>query len=60
MGKFGQFIENSKSRECCPICHCTCYGRDKLHRHMEEKHDNMRGGDTELMEKTSGKESLNG
>ena len=51
------FREENKSM--CPVCRCICIGEEKLHRHIEEKHNNMSGGDTELMEKTSGKEVLN-
>jgi hypothetical protein len=50
---------NGPERILCPVCHCTCYGKDRMHRHMEEKHDNLNGPDQELMEKTSGKELLN-
>jgi hypothetical protein len=44
----------------CPICHCICADEDDKHRHLEEKHDNLAGNDTELLEHVSGKELLNG
>lgn len=48
-----------KSRNMCPVCKCIYIGEERLHRHIEEKHDNLAGSDTELMENISGKELLN-
>lgn len=47
-------------KQLCPICKCICANVDDKNRHIEEKHDNVDGKDTELLEKTSGKELLNG
>lgn len=44
----------------CPICKMICANVDDKHRHIEEKHDNIIGENTELLEKTEGKETLNG
>jgi hypothetical protein len=42
----------------CPICKCICADDDDKHRHLEEKHNNLNGEDTELMENLCGKEIL--
>jgi uncharacterized C2H2 Zn-finger protein len=44
----------------CPVCKRICLSEDDRHRHLEEKHNNLIGQDEELLEKTSGKEILNG
>jgi len=46
------------TKSMCPVCGILCMGEEKLHRHIEEKHDSVAGKDTELIEKTSGKELL--
>jgi hypothetical protein len=48
------------SDHLCPVCQRACTSKDKLYRHLEENHDNLNGPDQELLEKTSGKEPLNG
>jgi uncharacterized C2H2 Zn-finger protein len=49
-----------QSKPICPICQCICKDDDDKHRHIEEKHDNLAGKNTELLEKTDGKEVLHG
>ncbi len=44
----------------CPICKKDFDDDDDKHRHIEESHNNVSQKDVELMEKTVGKEIING
>lgn len=42
----------------CPVCGIDCGSIKKKNQHLEEKHDNMHGPDTNLSEMTEGMELL--
>ncbi len=61
VGMLGEREEKMlKSKPICPICKCICKDTDDMHRHLEEKHNNMAGIDEELLETVKNRELLNG